>query len=1620
MTVYVSFDPTTIADGTTMIDLGWQQYPAIRTDFALQGGQFVVNTTNSSTTVTVTSVVEGALRVGGVGTGYQIQGPGIPSGTRLTAFGTGSGGTGTYTMSNPATATATGVTMYAGPWWHVQSGALAYSTYGGVSPWPRVAYDTGAPIIRGQAYFTKQVSGGQYATFLQKGATNYLFVQRAVFPGAGGGESLTFTAWQDNLPATATSWAANTTNTSTTIAMPAVGQYLAGTGIPGGAGGTQIVSQSSGPTDGLGDYVIASAATANGTGITISTAFGSFLGNTTNGSTTVTLTAFHNGNVHLQRTIAGTGIPANTYIASQSTGVTGGWGTYVMSNAATATNTGVTITTKTQMNFRVLYGGTQINAALPTTAFFQWVVNGTNLNLYLNGTLQTVTDLNTSTTMTDMPIPLWLQGAQSAGFYPNFNTGLFATPFVLRDNNNIIIVTGVTQDRFDATTSKLHIVGTSTTTGSPDVTVTVFNASGGTISTGTVPVSGGNWSYESGQIPKIYEQTTLKIQASDGVNTTYFFYDMPVTVFLQPFKIGNNAAETVYYGSSPYADICKGMVWRTVGATSLPTATISALGTGTGGNGTYTMSANATTTQTGVLCVIGGQHFTGNVSNGSPTLTITHVYNLSSIAVGQSVNNQGNGLIYLPWQTDAEYPFELRAPADYVGMQNNGSPTKFPDDTTDSLFALFNWHPTIGTLRWDMTGASLLSFSWTGTTNGGITANTANGSPTLTVTANTGVPIIAGQPISGTNIPGGATILSLGTGTGGAGTYTMSANATGTATGTTVTATIWAVDLNYYATNIHRIRVLADYAPAFLNLSRNGSANQGMPSSPWLMKMYYDGTSPDTQPWAQPYLDWCNQSGLHHLRYMSDQFCNETGSAPFNLLTASNRVQLTDQSWSGYGLSPNIPTEAIALLHNIVGMSVWQAIGRTCDESRVRQIAGTYRDNLNSPNQVTFELSNEVWNYAFAQSFAYKLAGFQRGLGKLGYGAEFVASTTNGSPTLTITSFTSGLLPSPISGTALSGAGITAGTTISALGTGTGGTGTYTMSANATATATGVVVWAGTSATTAADIVVNTTNGSLLITVTAVTIGTILSNQFLAGAGIPIGAIISRTVATSNTTNGSAVLTVTAVSTAPTGTIAVGMPVSGTGIPGGTTILSLGTGTGGVGTYTMSANATADGTAIAMSVGAGTGTGGTGTYYLSSPATATAAGVAMHVGPAIFGSANGSYPTFPTFPGPDYFSSASAYAVDTIVYSQINNSLFGDAWRCHTTVTNAIATGQSVTGTGIPVGRTISSLGTGTGGVGTYVMSGTASATSAAVTLTIGGMTFQCSTTNGNATITVLGHDIPTNDPVHWQLWQRGTIATQRAHAEQIAQVRGWIASEWPDKSRWYMVAGTWEAGFATNVDEYLRWGRLAALIDAVAPAPYFGDTLFDYATAPTSVRTAVLTMTGAPRIAAFQAAAQSAADAMLADFVAHDRELTIKLQALGLSTTAVQLWAYEGGWNFNCKMSNGTLATFGVGPIDQTAFHDDWFSFKSDGMYTIYINFYGGIRDQTGGWITHFNGVGIPYPGVLTTDYGRTWFVSESMTDLAATSSTYKALGSLGGSPFFPSRRRTGYPVIGSRKKRR
>lgn len=137
------------------------------------------------------------------------------------------------------------------------------------------------------------------------------------------------------------------------------------------------------------------------------------------------------------------------------------------------------------------------------------------------------------------------------------------------------------------------------------------------------------------------------------------------------------------------------------------------------------------------------------------------------------------------------------------------------------------------------------------------------------------------------------------------------------------------------------------------------------------------------------------------------------------------------------------------------------------------------------------------------------------------------AATFTGSistTTLTVTSVLSGTIAV---GQAIFGANIAQNTVITALGTGTGGTGTYTISDSQTVAST----------------TINSTAAPAIVT----------------------GAIAGTT------------LTVSAVTS---GTLKIGQTIEGSGVTDGTIIKAFGTGSGGAGTYTVSASQTVSSTTI--------------------------------------------------------------------------------------------------------------------------------------------------------------------------------------------------------------------------------------------------------------------------------------------------------------------------------------------------------------------------------------------------------------------------------------------------------
>jgi hypothetical protein len=216
--------------------------------------------------------------------------------------------------------------------------------------------------------------------------------------------------------------------------------------------------------------------------------------------------------------------------------------------------------------------------------------------------------------------------------------------------------------------------------------------------------------------------------------------------------------------------------------------------------------------------------------------------------------------------------------------------------------------------------------------------------------------------------------------------------------------------------------------------------------------------------------------------------------------------------------------------------------------------------------------------------------------------------------TMTVTAVGSGTLAV---GQYIFGSGVSANTYITALGTGTGGTGTYTVSISQTVTSStnnisfytgstnrlritdtdttaaagqpiGTLEWYGSDASTpGASVkgfvqVINestTPDSAMIFGTSDGASGTsasermrIDSNGVVTGTAGNLMLVSGTNVATTTTsfTGATSGSSTTLTASSVTGTIAVGQVIAGTNIVAGTVILSLGTGTGGAGTYTIS------------------------------------------------------------------------------------------------------------------------------------------------------------------------------------------------------------------------------------------------------------------------------------------------------------------------------------------------------------------------------------------------------------------------------------------------------------------
>jgi hypothetical protein len=160
-----------------------------------------------------------------------------------------------------------------------------------------------------------------------------------------------------------------------------------------------------------------------------------------------------------------------------------------------------------------------------------------------------------------------------------------------------------------------------------------------------------------------------------------------------------------------------------------------------------------------------------------------------------------------------------------------------------------------------------------------------------------------------------------------------------------------------------------------------------------------------------------------------------------------------------------------------------------------------------------------------------------------------------------------------IDSTVTTAAGWRVGTTEIAVVTGTGN-----MVLNNGPTITGSMQFVG-ATTSTANFGTNQTTGLMTLGGTGQT-GLMLIGRSTASQPIQIGAGITATSTTASGTASSITTTVLTVGGTVTGTFSIGMALSGTNVLSGTYITSLGTGTGGAGTYNINRSQTVASTTI--------------------------------------------------------------------------------------------------------------------------------------------------------------------------------------------------------------------------------------------------------------------------------------------------------------------------------------------------------------------------------------------------------------------------------------------------------
>ena len=638
---------------------------------------------------------------------------------------------------------------------------------------------------------------------------------------------------------------------------------------------------------------------------------------------------------------------------------------------------------------------------------------------------------------------------------------------------------------------------------------------------------------------------------------------------------------------------------------------------------------------------------------------------------------------------------------------------------------------------------------------------------TMTVSAVSDGVLSVGDIISGTGVTAGTKITALGTGTGGVGTYTVSASqtvastaitgdstkldvtavasgtlhvgdavlGTGVSAGTVITALgtgtggagTYAINFNQ---QINSSTLTTESTQLEVSAVTSGKLNLGDTIS---------GTGVDTGTFITGFKTKFVGTAAISTTTMTISAVTSGAVSVGDVVTGPGVVNGTVISSFGTG-SGGVGTYVISISQTTASTTIStysNGVG-TYSVNTAQTVASTTL-NSNSSELVITAVTNGVYNIGDVVSgtgvtAGTTITGFTEkflGTGSIGFQATGSISGT----TLNIIGVVGGIISV---GDTITGTGITAGTTITGLGSGSGSTGTYTVNTSQTVT------------------FVTINGSSTVLNVTAAASGALVVGDFLSGQGVLTNTkiatfstgtggvgkytvniaqqILPQIISTFSNTTGtytistaqnvvSTTITTTSnylnLSVLAGGLFSIGDALSGTGVTSGTTIISYGTATGGVGSYGLSIAQTVSPTTISATsnvlnvtaVSAG---------FVSVGDVVQGTGVTGGTTVTAFGTGTGGVGT--------YVVSASQLVASTAI-TTLSKTL-----RITAVSYGSIQVGQTVTGTGVTGGTTITALGTGTGGIGTYTVNTAQRVASTALNL-LKAVTFAA--TNGSSVIIV-------------------------------------------------------------------------------------------------------------------------------------------------------------------------------------------------------------------------------------------------------------------------------------------